>query len=83
MSEYIVELPDGGAADEFVARMGAENSRIYGYQLTGEIVRCRDCEYYRESDATCHSWQWHNWDAAIEVEPDGYCACGEREEGRT
>lgn len=43
-----------------------------------EIVRCRDCKDYRASDATCHSWQWHNWDAAIEVEPDGFCAWGER-----
>lgn len=42
-----------------------------------EIVRCRDCKDYRESDETCHSWQWHNWDAAIEVEPDGFCAWGE------
>lgn len=55
-----------------------------GHWLTGEeIVRCRDCKDYRESDETCHSWQWHNWDAAIEVEPDGFCAWGVREEGRT
>ena len=43
-----------------------------------KVVRCRDCKHYRESDATCHSWQWHNWDAAIEVDPDGFCAWGER-----
>ena len=43
-----------------------------------EVVRCRDCKYYRESDATCHSWQWHNWDAAIEVDADCFCAWGER-----
>ena len=46
-----------------------------------EIVRCRDCKDYRASDATCHSWQWHNWEAAIEVEPDGFCSFGERKEG--
>lgn len=45
-----------------------------------EIVRCRECKDYRSSDATCHSWQWHNWDAAIEVEPDCFCAWGERKE---
>ena len=52
-----------------------------GNWLTGEeIVRCRDCKDYRASDATCHSWQWHNWDAAIDVEPDGFCAWGVRKE---
>ena len=47
-----------------------------------EIVRCRDCKEYRDCDATCHSWQWHNWDAPIEVEPDGFCAwaCRKSEE---
>lgn len=47
-----------------------------------EIVRCRDCKEYRDADETCHSWQWHNWDAAIEVEPNGFCAwaCRKSEE---
>ena len=45
-----------------------------------KVVRCRDCKEYRASDATCHSWQWHNWDAAIEVEPDGFCAWAKRKE---
>lgn len=44
-----------------------------------KIVRCRDCRDYRESDETCHSSMWHNWDFPIEVEPDGFCAWGERE----
>lgn len=48
MSEYIVELPDSGAADEFVAKMGVEDCRIYGYRLTGEVVRCRDCRFASE-----------------------------------
>lgn len=46
-----------------------------------EIVRCGDCKEFRESDTTCHSWQWHNWDAPIEVDPDGFCAWGERKVG--
>ena len=52
-----------------------------GHWLTGEeIVRCRDCKEYRDCDATCHAWQWHNWETAIEVEPDGFCAWGARRE---
>ena len=45
-------------------------------EVKGEIVRCRDCKHYE--NYTCNSWQWHNWDAPIEVEPDGFCAWGER-----
>lgn len=71
MSEYIIN-------DEQIA----ENRRLHGKKLLvmPVIVRCRDCKEYRDTDATCHSWQWHNWDAPIEVEPDGFCAWGERKE---
>ena len=65
MSEYIVEFGDRPINDD--------NEYIHE-----RVVRCRDCKDYRESDETCHSWQWHNWDAPIEVEPDGFCAWGER-----
>lgn len=48
-----------------------------GHWLTGEeIVQCRDCYYCTDSPA---------WPGAVEcdyigrgVEPDGYCAWGER-----
>lgn len=76
MSEYIIELPDSGAADEFVAKMGVDDCRIYGYRLNGEIVRCRDCVYYEPntySHFTCELLTFH-------VEPDGFCAWGERRE---
>ena len=69
MSEYIY----GGVPIEHGAAKG--ETRL---KRREEITRCRDCKEYRESDETCHSWQWHNWDAAIEVEPDGFCAWGER-----
>lgn len=45
MSEYIIELSDS-RADEFIARIGIEDCRIYGCQLIGEIVRCRDCRWF-------------------------------------
>lgn len=87
MSEYIVELPMSGAADEFIAKHGVDDCRLYGYKLTGEIVRCRDCRYYYEAD------EYHpqgNYDRRCckyfdayndEVQPGGYCAWGERMEG--
>lgn len=43
-----------------------------------EIVRCRDCTFFRGKDWRCTSYQWHNCDESPEVEPDGFCAWGER-----
>ena len=46
-----------------------------GHWLTGEeIVRCRDCKHYEPntySHFTCELLTFH-------VEPDGFCAWGER-----
>lgn len=78
MSEYIIN-------DSWINEYENNIEDLIGFDLSYDsatnpvpplrrIVRCRDCKDYRASDATCHSWQWHNWDAAIEVEPDGFCA---------
>ena len=52
------------------------------FEIDGDVfvrvVRCRDCKEYRKSDCTCHSWQWHYWECALEVDPDGFCAWGEK-----
>ena len=67
---------------EYVFDLSSFESDNIDDGLREEIVRCRDCKGYRASDATCHSWQWHNWDAAIEVEPDGFCSWAvKRKEG--
>jgi len=81
MSEYIVDLPDSGAADEAVKRFGVDDSRLYGYQLTGEIVRCRDCRYRVISNGyfECGSEQWEGYAGLrCEVKPDGFCSWGDR-----
>lgn len=62
-----------------------------GHWLTGEeIVRCRDCKhahhYHPFNPYTCkpseiEDWycEWHsNAEGASEIEPDGFCAWGER-----
>lgn len=67
MSEYII-------TDEQIA----ENQRLHGKKLLvmPVIVRCRDCKHYTEDEAEywhyCGEWCGH-------VEPDGFCAWGERE----
>lgn len=84
MSEYIIEWFGIG---EQLTRLREGNvpfvlwpKLIREERRREEIVRCRDCKEYRDADATCHSWQWHNWETAIEVEPDGFCAWGARRE---
>ena len=69
MSEYIIKLPNGGAADEFIGLHGYEKS-LYGYELHEEIVRCRDCKL---NNGFCHKWWKH-------VNDDGFCSWGERRE---
>lgn len=78
MSEYIVELPMSGAADEFIAKHGVDDCRLYGYKLTGEIVRCRDCKFRCLNECTRIDEGFKDYWFAIE--PNGYCAWGERME---
>ena len=75
MSERIVDLPNGGAAEECTRLHGAKT--LYGYDLHEEIVRCRDCKrwsneppHYREEPQWCGRFACH-------AEPDGFCSWGE------
>lgn len=77
MSEYIVKLPESGAADEAVKRFGVDGSRLYGYQLTGEVVRCRDCANYSGEGNEVYP-RWCMAMNAEGIEPDGFCAWAER-----
>ena len=83
MTECIVDT--FGIVQDFADLHGDMNTPLYQAIMDvmvsrqrEEIVRCCDCKEYRHEDMTCHSWQWHNWDAPIEVDPDGFCAWGER-----
>ena len=77
-TEYIVDFGDY-RSNQFV-RLNMALIEQNGAKLGERIVRCRDCKEYRDADATCHAWQWHNWETPIEVEPDGFCAWGARRE---
>lgn len=56
----------------------------YTYSIKfDEIVRCKDCKHYRESEwviATDVSHVCHFFADGVQVEPDGFCAWGERRE---
>ena len=69
MSEYIVKLPTDGAADEWFKTHECPDKTLYGYPLTGEITRCRDCEYSLAHGNGCGAWP-----DIHDVEPDGFCA---------
>ena len=69
MAEYVVEEP---------------SDRSASWRVHERIVRCRDCKHYSEHEwiiATdvsdvCHFWHGE----PTKVEPDGFCAWGERKE---
>jgi len=78
MAEYVVEEP---------------SDRSASWRVHERIVRCRDCEYARimrpldwrtgKPSTVIEEWycQWHsNAEGASDIEPDGFCAWGERKE---
>lgn len=78
MSEYIVSLPEG-KADDALKAYGWDGSYLCGYELTGEVVRCRDCKHCKRREGilpptVCERWGYHNF----KTEPERYCAWGER-----
>lgn len=91
MSEYVFrdapgfgcdmdELMDGGR--ETVGDYFASNANDHYGTLHEEIVRCRDCVYFKsETDifpALCRLWLPRNLSKQYGIEPDGFCAWGER-----
>ena len=74
MSEYIIDMgasipnPNGGLLCANVS------------QLREEIVRCRDCRWLWGSDELCMLPDGNGDYLRIYVNPDGFCAWGERRE---
>lgn len=79
MSEYIVR----GAVPNHTVRVEDEREVIWRMTflpVLEEIVRCRDCVRFAvdHSDHDYRSGWWcHRWNTDM-VEPDGFCAWGER-----
>ncbi len=77
MSEYIIKVEHN---DEMFDYANAQYTHFFGYPITEEIVRCRDCKYHVENDTlfsfyngTC---DW--WAESPKVDPDGFCKWGVR-----
>lgn len=91
MSEYIIEWSGIGA--RIVELIGSETpclvvKRLRKERLREPIVRCRDCKFAYEDEIgalRCHgylvdSWDYYNDEPSIgkQVEPNEFCAWGER-----
>lgn len=63
MTEYIMEPTIGDYGFE--------------YEKHEEVVRCRDCKHFMSGDLCKLQDEWNefHW---LQVEPDGFCAWGER-----
>lgn len=78
MSEYIFKPR---CADDFELDERDKTNPVDWYgTLHGEIVRCRDCVHYM-SGSRCNLQDDFNEFHWLDVEPDGFCAWGERKEG--
>ena len=79
MSEYIVEMPNEPAK---VVRDGWNVRIEWQYKQREEVVRCRDCIYYKQDpDPIDPGWPMMCERTGDDmVEPFGFCAWGAREE---
>lgn len=86
MIERIIAYPASGGD------LGSEEWRATVAETREYIVRCRDCKHarhyrpysYKGKRSTIEEWycEWHsNPEGASEIEPDGFCAWGERRDG--
>ena len=63
---------------EFIYKRERIADGIYSAESTGEqIVRCRDCKHYHPEMYNNINCEWFMFD----VEPNGFCAWGERKDG--
>ena len=72
---------------EHICELTAIDSETWETTIGVEVVRCRDCKYVTDEGYGCKyfshyeqgaSYRWE--DVPAEVEPDGFCAWGERRE---
>ena len=79
MSEYIISVDENDERWHYVEQ---QYTHFFGYPITDEIVRCRDCKWFNAS-AAVHTWCARLVDMygnilTFDAEPDDYCAWGER-----
>ena len=92
MREYVFRYANGYGCDmsalmdggrQTVGDYFASDATDHYGTLHEEIVRCRDCVYYKPDPYPIDpGWPMYCEDTGRDmIEPDGYCAWGERKEG--
>ncbi len=73
---------------ELIIKPVMQNGKQVGIEYHGELIRCKDCKYYRpartddEAD-TCEMLYWF-MDVPLWVKAEGYCWLAERRDhGKT
>lgn len=69
MSEYIITVDEDNERWHYVEQ---QYTHFFGYPITEEIVRCRDCKRFYTNT---------NGFDCPKLEPDGFCAWASRREG--
>lgn len=85
MSEYIFDVPDSNQPIAGDTGLYYPDERDEPMMVREEIVRCRDCKHYGCYDSS--TWCSRTYEQVPSgtcdyqtVEPDGFCAWGERRE---
>lgn len=74
MSEYIITVDENDERWHYVEQ---QYTHFFGYPITDEIVRCRDCKHWQPWMKGAEPECWANGEP-FSTPPDGYCAWGER-----
>lgn len=71
MTEYIIRQPDH-----------VDSSLSIEPLIVGEIVRCRDCEYFEPDGEPSEVYPDRHWcdKLTVYMSPDGFCSFGKRKE---
>lgn len=63
---------------------GIGNELMHFHYTGEEIVRCRDCKHSDKTYWTCAHFRAYEGtcdECDLDIEPDGFCAWGERKDG--
>ena len=57
--------------NEYIVRVTGYPGRLE-HEVVGELVRCKDCEFYEGENRYCFN--------DVKAKPDGYCSFAERKQ---
>lgn len=71
------KVGEAGMKKEYIVELREEEAdELMDEHWVGELVRCKDCKYWRTNTEFCMRWSVAN--VAHHTPPNWYCADGER-----